>query len=88
MSCNCIKDIKEKYTEAATKQLGVEAEVEVEGVVWPIVDGELKTTLSVPLRVTADVTGYRRGKVQKLLMTYCPFCGVKAFDPKEESKDE
>lgn len=88
MNCNCIEEYEKEYSEAATKQLGVEAKAEIQGVVFPIVDWNIERALSVPILITAETKGYRRGKEQKLIATYCPFCGVKAFEPKEADKDE
>lgn len=77
MNCNCIKTIEKNYTEAATKQLGVEVNVEFKNVAYPINDGKITQSLGMPIIITADTKGYKKGKEVTLIINYCPFCGTK-----------
>lgn len=57
--------------------LNVESRLEV---MWGISDTGVDESLFINAKITADAKGYTKGRKQKIVVTYCPFCGTKQRD--------
>ena len=67
MNCDCIKQVNEKLRHAFGTRLSTSL----------LLGKEVEETMSIPTIQLEESRAPKRQKPQPVLITYCPFCGVK-----------
>jgi hypothetical protein len=77
MKCDCINRIEENLTAMTEQQIGSGQEITSRlEVMWGMSDEGIDEMLFINAKIEANAKGYTKGKKQKIVVSFCPFCGV------------
>lgn len=83
--CDCVKTYSEKLDEHFSAQLKVPAKVSCDSSALFMNEAmDLTAGIKINFTITADKPGYRKGKQTFVKANYCPFCGEKTNQSKDQ----
>ncbi len=74
MNCNCIGDLEKRLQEKYTTELGAPASAECQAAGFTF-GKAVRVIHKTEFKITANATGFKRGKPIPVIASFCPFCG-------------